>query len=293
MQSLLRLSKDFWGIPYGIPFFVYRVIFLAKNKRMRKIIETIKYYSDRRFSTLAGTLVYFLLMSIAPFMLWLTLVFGDLQTNTLFSNELIENVSPFLRYLKNSAESAASGPGIVLIVSSLYSSTNFFYHLRRSGEIVYNSSGVKGGFKLRLLSLVYIAVAILLVAFIGAVSVVGTEILDSFMPFYVSDIISSVFLTALAFAVALLLNLIACPYKIKVEEALCGSLLTTALWLVFLVGFGIYTKFATPEKLYGKIASLIVFLLWCYIMMSCFVIGMINNGAHIVRNNGVLAENRF
>ena len=113
-------------------------------------------------------------------------------------------------------------------MSSLYSSTNFFYHLRRSGEIVYNSSGVKGGFKLRLLSLVYIAVAILLVAFIGAVSVVGTEILDSFMPFYVSDIISSVFLTALAFAVALLLNLIACPYKIKVEEALCGSLLTTA-----------------------------------------------------------------
>ena len=47
--------------------------------------------------------------------------------------------------------------------------------------------------------------------------------------------------------------------------------------------------FASPEKLYGKIASLIVFLLWCYVMMCCFVIGMINNRRH-VRNRPVLSE---
>lgn len=250
---------------------------------MRKILGVIRYYSDRRFSTLAGTLVYFLLMSIAPFILWLTLVFGNVEVDKILSHKIIENVSPFLRYLKNSAESAASGPGIVLLVTSLYSSTNFFYHLKRSGEIVYDAQRLKGGVKLRLFSLGCIAAAIILVAFIAAVSFVGTKLLDSYLPYYISDLISSIFLTALAFFVAILLNLIACPYKIKISEALCGSLLTTALWLACLIGFGIYTQFADPEKLYGKIASLILFLLWCYIMMSCFVIGMINNGKHIVR----------
>ncbi|MDE6585964.1 MAG: YihY/virulence factor BrkB family protein [Clostridia bacterium] len=250
---------------------------------MRQILDTIKYYTDKRFSTLAGTLVYFLLMSIAPFTLWLTLVFGNVHVDGVLSHELLENVSPFLLYLKRSAESAASGPGIILLATSLYSSTNFFYHLRRSGEIVYDSPRVKGGFKLRLLSVAYIAATIVSVAFIAAISVVGTNILDRIMPFYISDIISSVFMTALAFAAAFMLNLIACPFKMKPYEALCGSLLTTALWLFFFVGFGFYTKFANPERLYGKIASLIIFLLWCYVMMSCFVIGMINNGKHIIR----------
>lgn len=245
---------------------------------MRKIIETFKLYSDKRFSTIAGTLVYFLLMSIAPFTLWLTLVFGNVNVERFLSNELFESVSPFLRTLKHSAESAASGAGLILLATSLYSSTNFFYHLRRSGEIIYDSPRVKGGLKLRIYSLLLIAAAIILVAGIAGISVVGNTLLDSFLPFYVSDIISAVFLSVLAFAAALVLNLIACPYKMKPQQAVTGSLLTAALWLVFIVGFGIYMQFATPERLYGKIASVIIFLLWCYMLMNCLVIGMIKNG---------------
>ena len=59
---------------------------------MHQIIETVKYYSDKRYSTIAGTLVYFLLMSIAPFILWLTLVFGDVNVENILSHELLESV---------------------------------------------------------------------------------------------------------------------------------------------------------------------------------------------------------
>ena len=130
---------------------------------MRNAVNLFKYFSDKRFSTIAGTLVYFLLMSIAPFSLWLTLVFGNVSINVerIMSHELFENVSPFLHYLKSSAEGAASGAGIILLVTTLYSSTNFFYHFRRSGEIIYNSSRVKGGIKLRLVSLLLIFITFL------------------------------------------------------------------------------------------------------------------------------------
>lgn len=244
-----------------------------------KITETVKFYSDKRFSTIAGTLVYFLLMSIAPFILWLTLVFGSVDVERFLSHELFKSVSPVLRYMKQSAESAVGGAGIVFLLTSLYSSTNFFYHLRRSGEIIYASRRVKGGIKLRLVSLLMIAAAIVLVALTAAITVSGTALLNSFLPEIVAEIISFAFLCILAFFVALLLNIIACPYKMKFSEALTGSLLTTALWLIFIIGFGFYTQFANPERLYGKIAALIIFLIWCYVMMSCFVIGMIKNGS--------------
>ena len=245
---------------------------------MSKIISIFKYFSDKRFSTIAGTLVYFLLMSIAPFILWLTLVCGNVNIERFLSHELFSAVSPFLRYLKSSAESAASGAGIIFLVTTLYSSTNFFYHLRRSGEIIYNSQRVKGGIRLRLASLLLIFSAFLVMAVRAAMSVTGSWILDRFLPFYIADIITYSVITAAAFTAALILNIFACPYKLKASEAVPGSLLTTALWLIFIVGFNVYTVFANPEKLYGKIAALIIFLLWCYIMMSSFVIGIIYNG---------------
>ena len=255
-------------------------IFVAiKNK----VAATVKFYSDKRFSTIAGTLVYFLLMSIAPFTLWLTLVFGNVDAERILSHELFDSVSPVLRYMKQSAESAVGGAGIIFLVTTLYSSTNFFYHLRRSGEIIYGSKRIKEGLKLRLVSLLLIAATITLVAITAAISVVGTNLLNLFLPDLVSEIISLIFITALAFVVAMILNLVACPYKLKISEVLTGSLLTTVLWLVFAVGFGVYTSFANPERLYGKIAALIIFLLWCYVMMSCFVIGMIKNGSLMPR----------
>ncbi len=252
-----------------------------------KIAETVKLYSDKNFSTIAGTLVYFLLMSIAPFSLWLTLVFGNVDAERFLSHELFESVSPVLRYMKQSAESAVSGAGIIFLITTLYSSTNFFYHLRRSGEIIYGSKRVKGGIKLRMVSLLMIAVTIVLVALTAAISVIGTKFLNSFLPEIVSEIILLTFITAFAFGVAMVLNLIACPYKLKVNQVLTGSLLTTFLWLIFSVGFGVYTRFANPERLYGKIAALIIFLLWCYVMMSSFVIGMIKNGSLAPKNKQI------
>ncbi len=247
-------------------------------KIWESVIKTVKYFTDRRFSTIAGTLVYFLLMSIAPFTLWLTLVFGSVDVTPILDHRLLESVSPFLRTLKSSAESAVSGAGIVFLVTALYSSTNFFYHLRRSGEIIYESGRPKGGLKLRLASLGLIGATIILFALIAAVAVAGNALGNALFPHVIYEILFSAFLIALIFAVALVLNVFACPFRIKGSVAVRGSLLTTVLWVLFLVGFGVYFRYATPERLYGKIASVIIFLVWCYAMMCCFVIGMILNG---------------
>lgn len=246
-----------------------------------KLRAELKIYTDKRFSTIAGTLVYFLLMSIAPFIVWLTLLLGSIDIQRFISSSLFDSILPFLTYLEQSAQSAASGAGLILLITSLYSSTNFFYHLRRSGEIIFQTSHTGGGIKLRVISAALIILTILLLAFLAAFAVTGRWILATFMPEILCDIISFLYLGILAFFCAVLLNLFACPYKLRVGEVIKGSLITSALWLIFIVGFAIYLRFASPGKLYGAIASVIIFLLWCYFMMCCLVIGMIKNGEDI------------
>ncbi len=245
---------------------------------MKRLLGIYRYFSDKRYSTIAGTLVYFLLMSIAPSLLWLALIVGRIDLQSLVSNTFFEAIEPFITYLNDAAQNAASGAGIVLLATSLYSSTNFFYHLRRSGEIIYDSEHKKGGIKLRLASAGIVVAAIACFAFMTTIIVAGEQIMYYyFMPNTLIACIQLTCTTIIIFFIAVLLNLFACPYKLHFSGVLCGSLLTTALWLFFAAGFSVYMRFANPSQLYGAAAAIIIFLLWCYIMMSSFVMGMIYN----------------
>ena len=264
-------------------FFAMSKIKSAFKRAINYIVATYKYYSDKRFTTVAGTLVYFFLMSLAPFLFWLSMFFGNIDLGILAQFPLLDAVLPFLQELQSSAGGAASGAGIILVVTTLYSSTNFFYHLRRGGEIIYDSAFKKGGIKLRFASLGLIGGTILLTAAaIGAV-VVGQAFLGRILNAYVSEVIIWAAAVAIMTLVAALLNVFICPYKTTVKEVISGSLLTVFLWLLCAGGFAVYTRFANPVKLYGTIASVIVFLLWCYLMMNSFVIGVIYNGRHNVK----------
>ena len=248
-----------------------------------RAVATYRYYSDRRFTTVAGTLVYFFLMSLAPFLFWLSMFIGDVDLEKLSSFAVFEAIMPFLRELQNSAGGATSGAGIVLMLTTLYSSTNFFYHLRRSGEIIYNSNFKKGGIKLRLSSLGLIAATAILIAFALGAVVAGERLLGAVFNTWLTQFIIYGIALAVAVLAAAMLNIFICPYKTSLSEVLSGSLLTVLLWLLCAGGFAVYMRFANPVKLYGAIASVIVFLLWCYLMMNSFVIGVIYNGRYNVK----------
>ena len=238
---------------------------------------------------MAGTLVYFLLMSLAPFLFWLSMFFGDVDLEELSSLAIFDVVLPFLKELQDSAVGATSGAGIVFMLTTLYSSTNFFYHLRRSGEIIYGGSFKKSGLKLRLASLGLIVATISLIAGALAVLVAGRRLLDGVLNEWLLQFLVFSVALAMAAAVAALLNVFICPYKVTFGEVIPGSLLTVLLWLLCAAGFAVYMRFAEPGRLYGRVASVIVFLLWCYLMMNSFVIGVIYNGRHGVRLKHTLA----
>lgn len=257
---------------------------------MRTVLEEIKYFCEKRFTTLSGTLVYFLLMSVAPFLFWLAILVGDVDLSRFFSQEPLVAIAPVVNYLQSAAANATGGAGIILAITSLWSSTNFFYHLRRSGEMIYAPEIHKSGLKLRLFSLIAVFATLFVVAFGTALPFLGLDALVEIMPVPVAEAITAVFFSMFAFFAAYFLNVFACPVRLAFDQAAGGALLTVVLWLACSLGFSIYLRYANPQKLYGAIAAIIVFLLWCYLMINSLVLGIMYNGKRYHNANSSLSR---
>jgi membrane protein len=90
-------------------------------------------------------------------------------------------------------------------------------------------------------------------------------------------------LLAVAFLLVLLLNVYICPYKARLKSFLPGTILTVLAWTVAIAGFSIYLKLGNLSRLYGALSTLIVFLLWLYVLMICFIVGVILNSEKVSR----------
>lgn len=248
--------------------------------------------AENRYTTVAGTLVFFLIMSLVPFLFWLTLLFG----NTLFRTEVIEGLQLFdwaeeliLLFGKN-AQEAGTGAGVVFLATTLFSSTGFFYHLRRSGEMIYGCRRAKHGLKVRIAAVLATFAVLLFFAAAGSALLVA-GIAARFLPEWVSYPFRYGLLLALGFFAAWILNGYLCPYRVRPPALALGSFFTALLWLAASAAFSVYLGFGGKEKLYGALTLVVVFLLWLYWLMICFVAGVIYNRQRMQKDK--LAHKRF
>ncbi len=240
--------------------------------------------SVKKYTTIAGTLVFFLIMSIMPLAFWLTLIIGRLPFNAdrILSLSVFSSVKNVFDYVQQEALNATTGASIILIFTTLYSATNLFYQMRRSGEIIYDYHRQRQGLRLRIGALVLLiilmasSVAFLLVFALG--SFIFSRVLSSAW----EKLADYALLATLAFLLVLLLNMYICPYKERVSAFLPGTGITVVAWVGAAIGFSVYLKISNVSRLYGALSTVIVFLLWLYMLMICFIAGVIFNSEKIM-----------
>ena len=122
--------------------------------------EKYDFLSSKRYTTLAGTLVFFLIMSIVPLSFWLSLLVAKLpvDTNLIFDLPVFDSVKNVIEYVRREAANATTGVSVLLLITTLYSSTNLFYQMRRSGEIIYDFRRPKKSVRLRIGALALLAI---------------------------------------------------------------------------------------------------------------------------------------
>lgn len=244
------------------------------------------YLKSKKYSTAAGALVYFFVMSVVPLVFWLSLLFGRAigeNYGAILDLKIFSGFDKLITYIIDSASAAAGDAGIILPVTTLYSSTSLFYHFRRVGEIVYGTGG-GNGIKVRLSALALMFLVITAMAVIIAAFSTAYYIIYKHVGGLTAKIALYAFLFAAAFLFAVILNLYICPFRLKIADVLAGSGITTLLWAVSAAAFVVYLFFADAEKLYGAVSAVIVFLLWLYVMMNCFVIGAVFISARVKKS---------
>ena len=244
----------------------------ARGKRYYEILVA------HRYTTIAGTLVFFLLMSMVPFLFWLTLLFGksDVLSEAVVGLGLFDWASGLISFLQENAAHAGWSAGVIFLATTLWSCTGFFYHLRRSGEIIYNYRRKKHGWKVRLSALAFTLCLLLFFAVSGTALLIMNLVAD-FIPAWISYPARYGLVLALGFFAAWMLNAYVCPYRCRPSEIALGSFLTAISWLVASAAFSVYLTFGNKQKLYGALALLVLFLLWLYWMMICLTAGVVFN----------------
>lgn len=246
---------------------------------VRGVRAAFDYLSSKKYTTLAGTIAFFLVMSVVPFLFWLTLLFGRLHIDyePILELEFFADFKEIILYFRDAAESATAGASVVLLATTLYSSTNLFYHMRRSGEIIYECRRKKAALLVRLSALALIFAVMLLMLAGVSLFLLGSALLPRILPSFAAQTAVYALFAAVVFALLLLLNVYICPYRVGAGDVVWGSLLTLLLGGIASFGFSVYVRFSSVEKLYGAAVFLILFLLWLYVLMTCFVVGVILN----------------
>lgn len=234
--------------------------------------------AQNKYTTIAGTLVFFLIMSLVPLLFWTSLLFGKsgALVGELLELELFDWAADFIIFLQNNAQGATAGAGILFLATTLWSSTGFFYHLRKSGEIIYAAHRNHHGWKLRLSAVIVTFLVLVFFVAGGAVILGANLLLRGFPPYvYYPVVYSLVFV--FGFFAAWVLNGYVCPYRVSPNDTVLGSLYTAIAWLIASAAFSVYLNFTDQERLYGALSLVIIFLLWLYWMMICFTAGVIYN----------------
>ncbi len=260
---------------------------------MEKLRSFYRYLRDKydllsvkKYTTIAGTLVFFLIMSIVPLSFWLSLLIGRLpiQTEQILSLPVFDSVKDILFFVQKEATSATTGASVILIFTTLYSSTNLFYQMRKSGELIYDHHPERQGLRLRFGALILLIIVMATVVAFLLVFALGSFIFSRLLSKAWERLADYGLLASVAFLLVLLLNMYICPYKEKARFFLPGTVLTVLSWTLAVVGFSVYLKIGNISRLYGALSTIIVFLLWLYILMICFIVGVIINSETVLRH---------
>ena len=260
-----------------------------RMKRLRSAYRYLKEKYDllalRKYTTIAGTLVFFLLMSIVPFVFWLTLIVGRLPINVedVLSLSVFGSVREVLIYVQNEARNATAGASFLLLFTTLYSATNLFYQMKRSGELIYDYRPEKQGWRLRLGALLLLIIVMATVVVFLSIFALGSFLFSRTLSRGWGLLADYLLLTAVAFFLVFVLNMYVCPYKVKVRHFIPGTILTVVSWVAAIIGFSIYLKISNVGKLYGAFSAIIIFLLWLYVLMICFIVGVIFNSERVMK----------
>lgn len=261
-------------------------------------MNTFKAYIKKLYSIikkpemeiLPGHLAFFLVLSIIPLILMFVALASRFSVSVDLITNFINDVLPkevgtiLVPYFTTGVDFNA----ILFMVMGFVLASNGLYSVIVSANTLYSNN--KGSYlKRRIKSFVLTFMLLFLFVFMVVVMAFGDNLMLVFKEtldidliyqyFYmVYLIIKWPFAIMYIFFVINLIYTIAPDDKVKSKSVFKGSFFTTISWMLVTYGYSYYAaNFAKYDFIYGSLSSIVVMMIWIYILSYLFIIGMAIN----------------
>ena len=163
---------------------------------------------------------------------------------------------------------------IFFICTSIYGASSLFFHLLKTGEMIYDEENGKFSVLKRLTAIIFLAAVIFIVEICFILLVLSKSVVSSIL----WGIIKYSLFVVIPLVVVICINFFITPHEVKLKEIFKGSVITTFSWYILTFFFTLYVRVFTNYKaIYGVLTLFIVFMIWVYLIAQGLVVGIIIN----------------
>lgn len=261
------------------------------NKKFKKIKSIL---TKEELGYLPASLTYYFVLAIIPILTLTVLIASSFNVSIEQVSELISEILPYKA--SSFIIEIISGKGFdgnigVFNLIAFLIATNGTYAIIKAANNLYKIKDTDI-IKDRIKSVVLLVNILLLLVFLILVPIFGKNILtliqnSKYFSNFTDNILFIFNLIKWPFSfIIILINIkllytIAPSKTISSKHTTLGSLVTTTLWIGSSIIFGYYLKyFANYDILYGNLSSIIILMIWLYVISFVFVLGMIINTSY-------------
>jgi len=259
---------------------------------MKKKLKKIKYILSREeLGILPASLTYYFVLAIIPLLTITVLIASSFNISIDRVIGLLSDILPYKA--SNFIIEIIEGKGFdgnigFFNIIAFFVASNGTYAMVKTANSLYK---VKDSdlIKDRIKSVVILFNILFLLIFLVIVPIFGEKILllcqniESFSiitdeVIFIVNLIKWPFTFMVIYFNIKLIYTMAPSKQIKSKNTTLGSLITTVLWIVSSIIFGYYLNyFANYDILYGNLSSIIILMIWIYVISYVFVLGMVIN----------------
>lgn len=243
--------------------------------------------SYKKNTTLSGALVFFTLIGVVPITYIASLIFSVLGSEISVIKDFFSypEFYEIITYVTETAVKLGAEGNIIAFFVALYSSANIFYHLRQSGEVIYNYEKNSSLFT-RITSIVIAFLTVCVLSLFIVVYVAIVPLITRVLGESLSVVINVSVGVVSVFFIVCLINVYVCPFKLKFYEVYKGAIYSTLFSFIATGLFFAYIRFfSNYDEIYGKIATVLVFLSWLYLIINGVLQGITLNVYLIGKTN--------
>jgi uncharacterized BrkB/YihY/UPF0761 family membrane protein len=238
----------------------------------------------KSYSTLSGSIAFFLIInggSLAYLILYISNLFD-------FKFEVAnKTIMTFLSRIENNIDYSNVIFTIFFIATSIYGASSLFFHLLKTGEMIYEEVNDKFTLIKRLTAIIFLTATLFIIELFFILIVIGKHFFSNLF----WQILKYIILLFLPYVISICINFFITPHSVKFKEINKGALITTFFWYIITIGFTIYVNIFTNYKaIYGALTFFIVFMIWIYLLAQGLVIGVILNFYEKEKNARLLLD---